>query len=117
MIERTYWNSSLLLSPPAAMCFFLGLVYAIYRLSETIAAPGHEHPGKCQPYACGEDLLPPEVQLAYHAFFRLALLFGILHMAALVVSTLPPDVTSHRTATAYLVGIAISVFVLAKRRA
>jgi len=98
------------------MCLFLGLAYALYRLSGTIAAPGHEHPGKCLPYACGEDLLPPEVQLAYHNFFRLGLLFGILHMAALVVSTLPPDVTSHRTAIGYLAGIGVSVFVLAKGR-
>ncbi|HDQ70990.1 MAG TPA: hypothetical protein ENN19_02710 [Chloroflexi bacterium] len=110
MIER------ILLSPPVALCLFLGLAYAVYRLSGMIAAPGQEHPGKCLPYACGEDLLPPEVQLAYHAFFRLALLFGILHMAALVVSTLPPDVTSRRTATAYLAGIGVSVFVLAKGR-
>ncbi len=110
MIER------ILLSPPAALCLFLSLAYTIYRLSEKIAAPGHEHPGKCLPYACGEDLLPPEVQLAYHAFFRLALLFGILHMAALVISTLPSDIASRRDAISYLVGIGVSVFVLAKGR-
>jgi len=110
MIER------ILLSPPAAMGLFLGLAYALYRLSAAIAEPGHEHPGKCLPYACGEDLLPPEVQLAYHAFFRLALLFGILHIAALVVSTLSPDGASHRTAMVYLAGIGVSVLVLAKGR-
>jgi hypothetical protein len=110
MIER------ILLSPPAAMCLFLGLAYALYRLSGSIAAPGHEQPGKCLPYACGEDLLPPEVQLAYHDFFRLGLLFGILHMAALVASMLPPDIASRRTAIGYLVGIGVSAFVLAKGR-
>jgi len=102
------------LSPPVALCVFLALAYGLYRLSGVLAAPGEEHPGKHQPYACGEDLLPPQAQLAYHAFFRLALMFAILHLATLVVSTLPPRGASHRLATAYLVGIAISVFVLTK---
>jgi len=103
-----------LLSPPVALCVFLALAYGLYRLGGALAAPGEEHPGKHQPYACGEDLLPPQAQLAYHAFFRLALMFAILHLATLVVSTLPPGGASHRLATAYLVGIAISVFVLTK---
>ncbi len=105
---------SILLSPPIALCIFLALAYGLYRLGGALAAPGEEHPGKHQPYACGEDLLPPQAQLAYHAFFRLALLFAVLHLATLVVSTLPPGGISHRIAVAYLVGIAISVFVLTK---
>ncbi len=105
---------SILLSPPVALCIFLALAYGLYRLGGALAAPGEEHPGKHQPYACGEDLLPPRVQLAYHAFFRLALMFAILHLATLVVSTLPPGGASHRIAAAYLVGIGISVFVLTK---
>ncbi|HIP96018.1 MAG TPA: hypothetical protein EYH32_02250 [Anaerolineae bacterium] len=105
----------MLLSPPVALCLFLALAYGLYRLGGALAAPGEEHPGKHQPYACGEDLLPPQAQLAYHAFFRLALMFGVLHLATLVVSTLPPGGASHRLATVYLVGIAISVFVLTKR--
>ncbi|MCK4961829.1 MAG: hypothetical protein KAS19_05050 [Anaerolineales bacterium] len=105
---------SILLSPPIAMCAFLALAYGLYRMGGALAASGEEHPGKHQPYACGENLLPPEVQLSYHSFFRLALLFAVLHLATLVVSTLPPERTSHRIAVAYLVGIAISVFVLTK---
>lgn len=100
------------LSPPIAICLFLALVYGLYRLGGAIAAQGEESPGKHQPYACGEEILPPEAQLSYHAFFQLALMFGVLHLSALVVSTLPPGGASHRIAIAYLVGIAISVFVL-----
>ena len=73
-----------LLSPPVAGCVFLALVYGLYRLGGRLAAKGEEHPGKHQPYACGEDLLPPEAQLAYHAFFQLALMFALLHLATLV---------------------------------
>jgi NADH:ubiquinone oxidoreductase subunit 3 (subunit A) len=105
---------NLLLSPPVAMSVFLALAYGLYRLSGALSAPGQEHHGKHQPYACGEDLLPQKVQLTYRAFFWLALMFGILHLATLVVSTLPLGVTSHRIAVVYLVGIGISVLVLTK---
>jgi NADH:ubiquinone oxidoreductase subunit 3 (subunit A) len=105
---------NMLLSPPVAMSVFLALAYGLYRLSGVLSAPGQEHQGKHQPYACGEDLSPPKAQLTYRAFFWLALMFGILHLATLVVSTLPLGATSHRIAVAYLVGIGISVFVLTK---
>ena len=109
--------SSILLSPPVALCLFLALSYGLYRLGGAVAAQGEEHPGKHLPYACGEDLMPPKVQLAYHVFFRLALMFAVLHIATLVVSTLPTRGASHRIAVAYLAGIAISVFVLTKGEA
>jgi NADH:ubiquinone oxidoreductase subunit 3 (subunit A) len=105
----------ILLSPPAAACIFLALTYGLYKLGGMLAAPGEEHPGKYQPYASGEDLPPPRAQLAYHDFFHLALMFAILHLATLVVTTLPPEGASHRIALAYLVGIGISVLVLTKR--
>ena len=104
----------LLLSPPVALGVFLLLAYGIYQLSGVLSAPGEEHQGKHQPYACGVDLISPKVQLTYRAFFWLALMFGILHLATLVVSTLPLGVTSHRIAAAYVVGIGVSVFVLTK---
>jgi len=105
----------ILLSPPAAACVFLALTYGLYKLGGMLAAPGEEHPGKYLPYASGEDLPPPRAQLAYHDFFHLALMFAILHLATLVVTTLPPEGASHRIALVYLVGIGISVLVLTKR--
>jgi len=103
-----------LLSPPVAGCVFLALVYVLYRLGGALAAEGEEHPGKHQPYACGEDLLPPEAQLSYHAFFQLALMFSLLHLATLVVSTLPSGSAPSRVALVYLAGIGISVLALTK---
>ncbi|MBN1933060.1 MAG: hypothetical protein JW934_00265 [Anaerolineae bacterium] len=99
-------------SPPVALTFFVLLVYLIYYLGGRISARSDEQPNKHQPYACGEDLGPPRARLGYHAFFHLALLFGILHLAALVISTLPAGGASHRLAAAYLAGAAISVWVL-----
>jgi NADH:ubiquinone oxidoreductase subunit 3 (subunit A) len=101
-----------LTSPPAAFCVLLALVYGLYRLGGAIAARGEDHPGKHQPYACGEDLPPPEARLTYRAFFRLALMFGILHLATLVVSTVPQAGTSHWVATGYLIGIGVAMLVL-----
>lgn len=101
-----------LLSPPFALAFFLALAYGLYRLGGRLAARGEDHPGKHQPYACGEDLGLSEAKLTYHAFFKLALMFGILHLASLVIATLPASGTSRRLATLYLAGIAISVLVL-----
>ena len=105
----------ILLSPPVAACIFLALAYGLYRLGGVLAAPGEDHPGKYKPYASGEDLPLPRAQLAYHDFFHLALMFAILHLATLVVTTLPPEGASHRIAVAYLVGVGISVLVLTKR--
>jgi len=100
-------------SPLVAFAFFAALVYIIYWWSGRIAAHSDELPNKHQPYACGEDLGPPRVRLGYQAFFHLALLFGILHLAALVLSTLPAEGVSHRLAAAYVLGVAISALVLA----
>lgn len=103
---------NLLLSPPFAMTVFLVLAYGLYRLGGAIAAPGADHPGKLKPYAGGEDLPPSEARLSYHAFFRMALMFGILHVAALVLSTLPLSLAYHRLALLYFGGVGISIFVL-----
>jgi NADH:ubiquinone oxidoreductase subunit 3 (subunit A) len=103
------------LSPPVALAVFLLIAYGLYRLGGWLGATGETHPGKHQPYTGGEAPLPPPKHIGYHAFFKLALLFGILHMAALVLSTLPESVRSHRMAVIYLVGAGVSVFVLTGR--
>jgi hypothetical protein len=94
--------------------FFILISYVLYRLGGYLAAPGEAHRQKHLPYTGGEDLPPPPSRLTYHAFFRLALMFGILHVAALVVSTVPASRVSHRVALVYLIGIGISVMVLAR---
>ena len=112
--------SAILLSPPAVMAIALLLASALYWLGGRISAKSPETEGKRQPYASGEDLAPPESQLAYHSFFRIALLFGILHLATLVISTAPisvgalPEFPQYELPLLYLLAIAISVYVLTK---
>lgn len=105
----------LLLSPPVAMTVFLAVAYSLYRLGGKLATvQSEEYSGKRLPYAGGEDIPPPRARMTYHTFLRLALMFGILHVAALVVSTLPLDLLSYRVALIYLVGIGVSVLVLSE---
>ncbi|MBN1641340.1 MAG: hypothetical protein JXA09_08890 [Anaerolineae bacterium] len=100
------------LNPPFVAGAFIALAYALYRLGGWVGARGRDEPGKHQPYACGEELPPPRAQLSYHAFFRLALMFGILHLATLVLSTLALGSAPHRLAGLYLAGIGISILAL-----
>jgi len=107
---------ALLLSPPVVMVVFVLLVVALYKTAGALQDRSPETPGKHEAYACGEDVVLPEAQPAYHTFFRLALMFGILHVATLVLSTLPAHVSTPVLAVAYVVGVAIGVAVLTSRR-
>jgi len=101
-----------LLTPPFAAGIFLMLAYGLYKLSGAVAAKGDAQPGKYKPYASGEDLAPSDARLSYHAFFRLALLFGVLHVAGLVLSTLPLGTAYNRLALLYLGVVGLSILVL-----
>jgi len=104
----------LLLTPPIAFLIFLAVAFGLYRLG---ARPGpRDASDKYLPYTGGELPLPPQPRQVYHAFFRLALLFSMLHVATLVLSTHPRDLQQHRTALIYLAGISISVFALTERK-
>ncbi len=73
-------------SPLILFFLFILIGYGIMFLCERNAAKGDDNPAKFTHYSCGEDLDVPHLELNYHAFFRLALLFGILHIVALTIS-------------------------------
>jgi NADH:ubiquinone oxidoreductase subunit 3 (subunit A) len=100
-------------STPLVVLVFSFIAVGLYRLGGALAPKGEDHPGKRQPYACGEDIAPAEIQLSYQGFFHLALMFSVLHLSALIVSTLSSGPGPQRVALVYLAGIALSVFVLA----
>ncbi len=109
-------SMTLLLSPPIAFTIFFILITLLYGYLQRFAAKGEDHPDKHLPYSGGQRIPPMEVRLSYETFFRLGLLFGIVHVAVLVLATLPMNWGSHRIGLLYLLGISISAAVLAQTK-
>lgn len=101
------------LNPVIVFFFFLLLTGGGYVVILRFTDKGKSHPKKYLPYTGGQDFPTPDIQLSYQAFFRIGLLFGILHVSALVLSLLPLDWSSHQIGLVYLFGISISAYVLA----
>jgi NADH-quinone oxidoreductase subunit A len=80
----------LLTSPVIIMAFSLGIGFLIYTWSRTIAPPFIPSANKTMPYVGGEVAEAQVFQPGYH-FFYVALFFTVVHVAALVLATAPPD--------------------------
>ncbi|MFA5645662.1 MAG: hypothetical protein WDA18_04820 [Candidatus Ratteibacteria bacterium] len=81
------WN--ILLAPPAAFIIFFAIFYSIYRIAGTLAPVGKDSAGKTTSYACGEDIPGFKMKFGYKQYFFMALFFTMMHVAALVVATVP----------------------------
>jgi hypothetical protein len=77
-----------LVYPPIAFLIFLLIGYLIYRLSIALGPKSSVTEGKLSTYACGEDIPGRKVQYGYH-LFHFAFFFTVLHVAALVIATIP----------------------------
>jgi NADH-quinone oxidoreductase subunit A len=80
---------NILLSPPIAFVIFLALFYLLYLLGGLVSPKIKKVGGKLATYACGEDIPGFKIQFGYRLFFFVALFFTMMHVAALVVATLP----------------------------
>ena len=78
-----------ILSPPVAFFLFLGVGFLIYGLGKKMAPKPTKAGGKLTTYACGEDIPGAKVQFGYRLFFFVALFFTMMHVAALVIATVP----------------------------
>jgi hypothetical protein len=78
-----------LLLPPVAFVVFLLFFYILYGFGSTLAAKGKKTAGKLATYVCGEDIPGVKIQFGYRLFFFIALFYTMMHVAALVVATLP----------------------------
>jgi len=72
--------------------------FLVGRLAPRVNAVG----GKLKSYRCGEDIPAARCSSATELFFFIALFFTMMHVAALVVATLPPG--PHRLFRAVLPG-------------
>jgi len=107
-------NFSFLLSPPVAFLFFLGLAFGLYGLGKKMAPKPRRVGGKLETYACGEHLPGFKIQFGYRLFFFIALFFTMMHVAALVIATVPGGKIVF-FAIIYLAMIALSIMALVTR--
>lgn len=84
---------NILLSPPLAFTILLIVSLLMIYFSKFIAAKGTVSGGKEDSYACGEDVKLNKVQPNYNQFFLFAFFFTIMHVVALIVATIPKDVS------------------------
>ena len=104
-----------LASPPVALALCGALARGRYWAGGRLAPRGQDSPGKHAPYACGENLTHSEARISYRRFFRLALMFVVVHMGTLVIAMLPGGITGRLLATGYLAGVAVCVDILVAR--
>jgi len=104
----------ILISPPVAFLIFLGLAFLLYALGRRMAPKLKKEGGKLATYACGEDLPGVKLQFGYRLFFFIALFFTMMHVAALVIATVPGGKILF-LAVFYLVMIFLSILALVTR--
>jgi NADH-quinone oxidoreductase subunit A len=103
-----------LLSPPVAFFVFLGFAGLLYALGRKMAPKPRNVGGKLETYACGENLPGFKIQFGYRLFFFIALFFTMMHVAALVIATVPSGKVVF-FAVAYLAMIFLSIMTLVTR--
>jgi NADH-quinone oxidoreductase subunit A len=104
----------ILISPPVAFVLFLAAALLLYRLGRRMAPKMNKVGGKLTSYACGEDMPGTKIQFGYRMFFFVALFFTIMHVAALVLATVPAGKIV-LFAALYLAVIFLSIMALVTR--
>src|SRR5512137_1501142 len=100
----------LLTFPVIIMVYALGAGYLIYAWSRTIAPAFTPSVNKTMPYVGGEVADAQAWQPGYH-FFYVALFFTVIHVAALVLATAPPDAPLWGS-LGYLAIMAVAIIIL-----
>ena len=103
-----------LLSPPVAFPIFLVLAALLYAAGRKMAPKPNNVGGKLSSYACGEDIPGVKIQFGYRLFFFVALFFTIMHVAALMIATVPAGKIA-LFAVLYLAVIFLSIMALVTR--
>jgi NADH:ubiquinone oxidoreductase subunit 3 (subunit A) len=107
---------NMLLTPLAGFVLFGVVAYGLYRLGDLVAPKLKDVGGKLAQYACGEDVPAQKFQLSYKLFFYAALFFTMMHVAALVIATIPAGIPVLAIAgLCYLAMIVLSITALVLR--
>jgi len=104
----------ILLAPPIVFLIFLICSATLFILGGRLAPKVHNVGDKGGTYACGEDMSENKIKISYRMFFYIALFFTIMHVAVLVVATVPPGALA-LAGLVYLLVIFLSVMALITR--
>lgn len=104
------------LFPPVAFLIVLGSLLIFSRSLTLLAYRGKVSEEARKAYACGEDVTGQRTRVDYSQFFPFAFFFTILHVIALMVTTIPTEtIESFFIALLYLAGAATGLVVLFRR--
>jgi NADH:ubiquinone oxidoreductase subunit 3 (subunit A) len=104
----------ILLSLPIVFLLFLAFYGILYWLGGRVAPKANAIGGKLETYSCGEEMPVPPVKISFRLFFYIALFFTMMHVAVLVVATIPSGPLAW-LGIAYLTMIFLSVMALITR--
>jgi len=108
--------NSLLLLPPSVFIIILAVSFAVSLGFSKLAFKGHASPGKNKQYACGEDIPVQQLRPDYSQFFPFAIFFTIMHVVALISTTLPREFTSgYLIAAVYILCALVGLLILFRR--
>ncbi|MCD4754169.1 MAG: hypothetical protein K8R40_13950 [Anaerolineaceae bacterium] len=99
--------------PQLVLTFFIGIAYLIKKWGERFL---HDEvppdSPKTRHYACGHDMEPVYPRLRYHHFFRIAWMFGLLHLGGLTLANLIPSKNHLWIVLAFLLSLALCIWIL-----
>ena len=108
--------NSLLLLPPSIFIIILVVSFAVSLGFSKLAFKGHATPGKNKQYACGEDISVQQLRPDYSQFFPFAIFFTIMHVVALISTTLPREFSSgYIIAAVYILCALVGLLILFRR--
>ena len=109
-------NGSLLLSPPIAFLIVLCAAVCLFAVLSGLALRKGRTGAGTRPYACGEETPDQKVQPDYSQFFPFAFFFTILHVVALMTTTMQAGtVATLCIALIYVLGGFVGLAVLYRR--
>ena len=106
-----------ILTPPVAFIIILAVtVLASSLLSKLSFKVKKGEDASKESYSCGEEGLTPFIQPDYAQFFPFAFFFTILHVTALMITTVPIEtLESLSISIIYLAGAMTALFILFRR--
>ena len=103
-----------LLVPPVAFALLVIVVWLLFAATGPLAYRRKAERGALdKPYAGGEDLASQRLQPDYAQFFPFAFFFTVMHVVALVLTTIPSgDVAAHGLGLVYVFGAIVALLIL-----